>query len=216
MRKIMTLALCLAAGVASLVSCGNSSKVTANSTDNEAIRNILSRKSVRSFTDQEITEEQMNVMLRAAMAAPSGRDIRPWSFVILRDREQYAGIFGDKNFNMRIYMKSAAVVVICADTTVVMKARKDPDTSMSIQPNGTWRDDMGACTENFLLAAESLGLGAVWTACYPYPDRYLPVKKALGLPEEVVPYCVVAVGWPDTQYEPKDKWDPERIHYGKW
>ena len=216
MRKIMTLALCLAAGIASLVSCGNSSKVTANSTDNEAIRNILSRKSVRSFTDQEITEEQMNVMLRAAMAAPSGRDIRPWSFVVLRDREQYAGIFGDKNFNMRIYMKSAAVVVICADTTVVMKARKDPDTSMSIQPNGTWRDDMGACTENFLLAAESLGLGAVWTACYPYPDRYLPVKKALGLPEEVVPYCVVAVGWPDAQYEPKDKWDPERIHYGKW
>ncbi len=216
MKRIMTLALCLAAGIASLVSCGNSSKVAADSLDNAAIRNILSRKSVRSFTDQQVTEEQMNVMLRAAMAAPSGRDIRPWSFVVLRDKSQYDRIFGDKNFNMRIFQKASAVVVICADTTVVMKARKDPDRSMSIQPNGTWRDDMGACTENFLLAAESLGLGAVWTACYPYPDRYESVKRELGLPAEVMPYSVIAVGYPDAQYEPKDKWDPERIHFDKW
>ena len=212
----MTLALCLAAGIASLASCGNSSKVASDSLDNAAIRNILSRKSVRSFTEQQVTDEQMNVMLRAAMAAPSGRDIRPWSFVVLRDRSQYPRIFGEKNFNMRIFNKASAVVVICADTTVVMKARKDPDTSMSIQPNGTWRDDMGACTENFLLAAESLGLGAVWTACYPYPDRFVSVKRELGLPEEVMPYSVIAVGYPDAQYEPKDKWDPERIHYDKW
>lgn len=216
MKRIMTLALCLAAGIVSMVSCGNPSKVAADPLGNAAISNILSRKSVRSFTDQDITEEQMNVMLRAAMAAPSGRDIRPWSFVVLRDRTQYARIFGEDNFNMRIYQKAAAVVVVCADTTVVMKARKDPDRSMSIQPNGTWRDDMGACTENLLLAAESLGLGAVWTACYPYPDRYEPVKRELGLPSEVVPYAVIAIGWPDALYEPKDKWDPGRIHFDKW
>ncbi len=212
----MKLALCLAAGIASLASCCNSSKTAAGSLDNAAIQNILSRKSVRSFTDQQVSEEQMTVMLRAAMAAPSGRDIRPWSFVVLRDKSQYDRIFGDKNFNMRIFQKASAVVVICADTTVVMKARKDPDRSMSIQPNGTWRDDMGACTENFLLAAESLGLGAVWTACYPYPDRYESVKRELGLPSEVMPYSVIAVGYPDAQYEPKDKWDPERIHFDKW
>ena len=212
----MTLALCLAAGIASLVSCGNSSKTAAGSLDNDAIRNILSRKSVRSFTDQEVTEEQMNVMLRAAMAAPSGRDIRPWSFVVLRDKSQYPRIFGEKNNNMRIFNKAAAVVVICADTTVVMKARKGQLADAIWEEGGTWRDDMGACTENFLLAAESLGLGAVWTACYPYPDRYVSVKKELGLPEEVMPYSVIAVGWPDAKYEPKDKWDPARIHYGKW
>lgn len=216
MKRIMTFAFCLAAGITSLVSCGNSSKVAADPLDNAPIRNILSRKSVRSFTDREVTDEQVNVILRSAMAAPSGRDIRPWSFVVLRDRGQYGRIFGDDNFNMRIYLKSSVVVVVCADTTVVMKARKDPDRPMSIQPNGTWRDDMGACTENLLLAAESLGLGAVWTACYPYTDRYEPVKRELGLPSEVVPYAVIAIGWPDALYEPKDKWDPERIHYDKW
>lgn len=187
-----------------------------NGTDNAAIANIMSRKSVRSFTDQDVSEEQMTAMLRCAMASPSGMNIQPWSFVVVKDKSRFEEVFGAENFNMRIFRQAAAVVVFCADTTVVRPPKDNPDAPGIVQPNRIWRDDMGACTENFLLAAESLGLGAVWTACYPYPDRMDPVRKALSLPSNVVPYCSVAVGYPANDENPKDKWKPERIHYENW
>ena len=177
--------------------------------------NILSRKSVRSYTADTIPAAVMENLLRAAMAAPSGRNIQPWSFVVLSDTNRYDEIFGD-NHNMAMFKQSAAIVVMCADTTVVRPPRDNPDAPAVQQPNGIWRDDMGAVTENLLLAAEAYGLGACWTACYPYVDRMAPVKQALGLPATVVPYSVVPIGYPAGDEQPKDKWDPARIHYGKW
>lgn len=177
--------------------------------------NILSRKSVRSYTSDTIPSAVMENLLRAAMAAPSGRNIQPWSFVVLKDTSRYDEIFGD-NFNLSMYKQSAAVVVLCADTTVVRPPRENPDAPAVQQPNNIWRDDMGAVTENLLLAVEAYGLGACWTACYPYPDRMAPVKQALCLPETVVPYSVVPIGYPAGGEQPKDKWDPSRIHYERW
>ena len=177
--------------------------------------NILSRKSVRSYTADTIPAAVMENLLRAAMAAPSGRNIQPWSFVLLSDTSRYDEIFGD-NHNMAMFKQSAAIVVLCADTTVVRPPRDNPDAPAVQQPNGIWRDDMGAVTENLLLAVEAYGLGACWTACYPYVDRMAPVKQALGLPATVVPYSVVPIGYPAGDEQPKDKWDPARIHYGKW
>lgn len=175
--------------------------------------NILSRKSVRSYTEQKLTDGQIETLLRAAMAAPSGSNIQPWSFVVLTDPSEYDTIF-EGNFNMDKFKQAAAVIVLCADTTVTRTPRGggEPVTV----PNGTWRDDLGAATENLLLAAESMGLGAVWTASYPYEDRYMPPKKALGLPDTVIPYSIVPVGYPAGDEQPKDKWDPARIHYGRW
>ena len=177
--------------------------------------NILSRKSVRSYTADTIPAAVMENLLRAAMAAPSGRNIQPWSFVVLNDTSRYDEIFGD-NHNMSMFKQSAVVVVICGDTTVVRPPRDNPDAPAVQQPSGTWRDDMGAVTENLLLAVEAYGLGACWTACYPYLDRMAPVKQALGLPATVVPYSVVPIGYPAGDEQPKDKWDPSRIHYGRW
>lgn len=183
--------------------------------NNPSIRNIMSRKSVRSFKDQPIPQEKMEAMLKAAMAAPSGMNVQPWSFVLITDKSNYEKIF-EGNFNMKIFKSAAAVVAICADTTITRIPGQGGDGTPVTMPNRIWRDDMGACTENFLLAAESLGLGAVWTACYPYLDRMEPVRAALGLPLQVVPYSLVAVGYPDGENTPKDKWKPERIHYEMW
>ena len=162
------------------------------------MENILSRKSVRSYTDRKLTDAQIETLLRAAMAAPSGRNLQPWSFVVLTDPSEYDTIF-EGNFNLDKFKQAAAVIVLCAEQT-----------------GNTWRDDLAAATENLLLAAESMGLGAVWTASYPYEDRYLPPKKALGLPDTVIPYSIVPVGYPAGDEQPKDKWDPARIHYGRW
>ena len=111
-------------------------------------------------------------------------------------------------------MQSASVFVLCADTTVTRTPR---DGGQPVRmPNGTWRDDLGAATENLLLAAESMGLGACWTASYPDVNRYMPPKKALGLPDTVLPYAIVPVGYPAGDEQPKDKWDPAKVHYGRW
>ena len=205
---LMATAALLAAG------CQCRQEPTANPAET-VMTNILQRKSVRSYTSDTIPAEVMENLLRAAMAAPSGRNLQPWSFVVLTDKSQYDSIFGD-NFNIRMFKASATVVVVCADTTAMMPPRDNRDAAPVRQPNHLWRDDMGAVTENLLLAAEAHGLGACWTACYPYPDRMDPVRKALELPATVVPYCVVPIGYPAGSEQPKDKWDPNRIHYGRW
>ena len=215
MKKSLLLSAALLTALA-LSSCGSGEK-TAPSTgvDNETIRTIMNRKSVRAFTDQAIPAEYMEAMLNAAMAAPTGSNIQPWHFVVLTDKTQYEKVF-ENNFNMRIFNSAAAVVVFCGDTTVTRPPRDNPDGAPVTRPSGTWRDDLGACTENFLLAAESLGLGAVWTAAYPYSERYASMKRELGMPDNILPYCAVAVGYPANDEQPKDKWKPERIHFDKW
>ena len=179
------------------------------------LSNILQRKSVRSYTSDTIASDVMENLLRAAMAAPSGRDWRPWSFVVITDKSRLGEIF-EGNFNMPKFEQAAAIVVICADTTVSRPPADNPNGEPVVQVNHLWRDDMGAVTENLLLLAEAYGLGACWTACYPYADRMEPVKRALALPATVVPYCVVPIGYPAGNEQPKDKWDPARIHYNVW
>ena len=213
MKKLITLAM----ATLFLASCNNNTETsTPEPQDNNAISTIMNRKSVRSYSGEAVSDSMINELLRAAMAAPSGMNVQPWHFVVLRDTAAYTDIFGTDNFNLEMFKQASAVVVFCADTTVTRPPRENPDAPAETKPNKIWRDDMGACTENFLLAAEANGLGACWTALYPYPDRMAPVTKALGLPENCVVYCAVPVGRPAGDNQPKDKWKPERIHQERW
>ena len=125
--------------------------------------NIFARKSVRSYIkDQAIGSDTIQNILRAAMAAPSGMDVRPWSFVVLRDKSNFENLF-EGNMNLRKFQEAAVVIVVCADTTMAKRGTYDG----SRVPNPIWRDDMGACTENLLLAVEAYGLGAVWRKSRP-------------------------------------------------
>ena len=164
--------------------------------------NIFSRKSVRAYTDQDVTPEQVETILRAAMAAPSGMNVQPWRFVVVRDQDTKKKLA--VGFNKMI-AKAPVVIVVCGKTTGKMGGE-----------NHNWTADCAAATENLLLAVEALGLGAVWTACYPYEDRMNPAIEALGLPKEITPYCIVPIGYPTGKDKPKDKWKPENIHYDKW
>ena len=167
-----------------------------------ALDNIFSRKSVRSYTDQPVSQEQVETILKAAMAAPSGMNAQPWRFVVVREQATK-----DKlaiGFNKMI-AKAPVVIVVCGKTTNKLGGT-----------NNNWTADCAAATENLLLAVEAIGLGAVWTACYPYDERMNPAIEALGLPDNVKPYCIVPVGYPAGNDKPKDKWRPENIHYEKW
>lgn len=163
--------------------------------------NIFARKSVRTYTDQPVSAEQVETLMRAAMAAPSGMNVQPWRFVVVSDqavKEQIAG-------RNQMIVKAPVAIVVCGQTML----REDT-------PNGNWTADCAAATENLLLAAEAIGLGAVWTAAYPYEDRMNGIIDALSLPDDVKPYCVVPVGYPGGDEQPKDKWKPENIHYDRW
>ena len=164
--------------------------------------NIHARKSVRSYTEEPVTPEQVETLLRAAMAAPSGKNVQPWRFVVVTRPETKKKLA--VGFNKMIATAPVAIV-ICGLTA-----------NPSGIANNNWTADCAAATENLLLAAESLGLGAVWTACYPYDDRMQPAIEALGLPDDVTPYCIVPVGHPAGDNKPKNKWNPDHIHYEKW
>ena len=212
MKKVT---LMLAAAAMLFAACCTKQEATPADPAEVVMQNILSRKSVRSYTGDSIPAAVMENLLRAAMSAPTGMDIRPWSFVVLTDKSQYETIF-EGNGNMKKFMESGAVVVVCADTTVTRPTREDPDGPAVTRPNPMWRDDVAAATENLLLAVEAHGLGACWTACYPFENTMAPVRKNLGLPDNVVPYAVVPIGYPSTENTPKDKWDSSRIHYDRW
>ena len=76
--------------------------------------------------------------------------------------------------------------------------------------------DCSTAAQNILLAAESMGLGAVWTAAYPYPERMQVVRDALQLPEHIIPLTVIPLGYPTGQEKPKNKFNEQQIHYNKW
>ncbi len=214
MKKMIFLVA--AALIMASCTCNKDESVATPSNAEATMATIMNRKSVRSYTGEAVSDSTITLLLRAAMAAPSGRNIQPWHFVVLRDTSRYTAIFGEDNFNMPMFKASSAVVIFCADTTVTAPPRDNPQGEAVTRPNGLWRDDLGACTENFLLAVESMGLGAVWTALYPYPERFAPVKESLVLPDNVMPYCAVPIGVPTGDDQPKDKWKPERIHYNQW
>lgn len=203
-------------GLAMAVSCCDKQETVASDNKSDAaIDVIMQRKSVRAYADSAIADDVIQKLLHCAVAAPSGMDIRPWHIVVMTDKSQYDSLFAG-NFNMEKFKQAGAVFVFCADTTVTRPPRENPDAPAVTTPNSMWRDDMGACTENFLLAVEACGLGAVWTACYPFHDRMDPVAEYLKLPGNVVPYCIVPVGYPAGENQPKNKWDESRIHYNKW
>ncbi len=167
-----------------------------------AISNIMTRTSIRQYTNEPVTKADIETMLRAGMAAPTAVNKQPWHFVAVTDKAKLAELAGRRNM-----IKQAGVaIVVCGN---MGKALQGPAQAF-------WVQDCSAATENILLAANALGLGAVWTGCYPMDDRVAEVSKVLKLPETIVPLCVIAIGHPAEQPTPKDKWKPENVSYNEF
>ncbi|MCD7898612.1 MAG: nitroreductase family protein [Bacteroides sp.] len=180
-------------------SCSSTPQLGVQSSDNPVMDNILSRKSVRKYQDKSIEPEKMDLLMRAGMAAPSGRDVRPWEFVIVNERARLDTMAASLPY-AKMLTHAPCAIIVCGDS-----AR-----------SFYWYLDCSAAAQNILLAAESIGLGAVWTAAYPYEDRMKVVSETLELPAHILPLCVIPVGYPDGEYQPKDKSDRSKIHYNKY
>lgn len=189
-----------------LSSCSNTksnNKAMSKKAVNPTIEIIHQRKSVRNFTEQKVTDEQVDILLAAAMAAPTGKNRQPWEFIVVRDREVMDSWAGKLPYAKMLKQASLAIVV-CGNSN---------------EENGGssyWEVDCSAATQNLLLAAESMGLGAVWTAAYPYADRESVVRDEYNMPDDIRVLNIIPIGYPTGKEKPKDKYKPEKIHYGKW
>lgn len=167
---------------------------------NETLEVIHNRKSVRHFTSQTVSKDQIETLLKAGMAAPTAVNRQPWAFYVVTQREILDALGQQLPYAKMLHQAQAAIVV-CGDM----------EKAGNLKDEGYWVQDCSAATENILLAAESIGLGAVWTASYPYDDRTQVVIKALNLPEKHIPLNVIPIGYPTGEDMPKNKWNPDNI-----
>ena len=197
MNKLRFLGLMVLAMI-TMGACNNFSKTDA------VLENIHSRKSVRQFTSEEVSPEHIEIMLKAAMAAPTAVNYQPWRFIVVSGRENLDKLSENLPY-AKMLTQATLAIVVCGETTW-----------MGGNENPFWSQDCSAATQNMLLAAEALGLGAVWTGVYPDYQRARDLSDFLGLPGNVQPLCCIPIGHHDGTTQPKDKWKPENIHYGKW
>lgn len=165
---------------------------------------IHSRKSVKSFTGATVSPENLDKIIRAGMAAPTAVNKQPWSFVIVTDKKKIdelaAGLPNARGIN-----KAGAVIIVCTE----------PEKA-NLQSKDFAIIDASLASENILLATEAMGLGGHWTASYPYEDKMKHVRTVLGIPTSVIPLNVILVGVPTGADKPKDKYQKDKIHWGKW
>lgn len=163
---------------------------------------IFSRASVRSFGGRKVETEKIEALMRAAMAAPSACNQQPWEFVVVTEPETlrrlsecspYAGCLRQAPLGIAVCMRTEGL--------------RAPDYAQI---------DASAATENILLEAVHLGLGAVWLGIAPVPERMEAVRQVIGAPETIQPFGLVACGYPDKPVVPANRYDPARVHYEKW
>lgn len=176
-----------------------------NAKSDLVMENILNRKSVRKYTKEEVKKEQLEMLVRAGMAAPSARNSQPWLFFVINDRAILDNL-AKQLPNAKMLLNAKAAIVVCGN---LQKALEGDGREF-------WVQDCSAATQNILLAAESMGLGAVWTGAYPRKETVNIIKVELGLPEHIVPLNVIPIGWQTGEEKPKQKYTEENIRWNKW
>ncbi len=163
---------------------------------------VLDRRSIRKYTAQPVDDRTVERLLKAAMSAPSAGNQQPWQFVVIRDARTKERI-------PQVHPYSAMV----PNAPVVILVCGDPE---GIQWPGYWVQDCAAATENLLIEACALGLGAVWLGVHPLEEREEGVRRLLGIPDRIVPFALVPVGYPAEQKPSSGRYDAARVHREAW
>lgn len=163
---------------------------------------IFERRSIRRYTDQNITKEQVQQLFKAAFAAPSAGNRQSWQFIVVDDRDILDNIT-KVHPHSQMLKEAALAIVVCGDTSV------------ELYP-GYFAQDCSAATENILLAATEMGLGSVWLGVYPRTDRVHDITEIFKLPDGIVPFSIISLGYPAEKKEPSNRYDENKIHYNKW
>ena len=167
----------------------------------EAMEAIMSRRSIRRYIDKKIPEEIVTKLLEAAMNAPSAHNRQPWHFIVIDDRETLKKIPEYHQYSKMLEQASHAIVVLGDN---------------NIQTTDFWIHDCSAATENILIAANALGLGAVWLGVHPSEALIEGTRKLFNIPAHVTPLGIISLGYPEEIKPPRKNYNPERVHRNKW
>ncbi len=204
-----TIAILLAATVATLSFClvfqnyaPETEGITEVPSENEVYTNILTRNSVRSYTDEPITDDLIEKLLRAGMAAPTAGNGQPWEFYVIHDTAIIKQMNTVTKYAAPMNERAPLAIVVCGV----------PSEAFPVEPR-YWVQDVSAATENILLSAHALGLGAVWCGVYPGEDRVETLRKLIDAPDHLIPFNIIMIGHPDSETPVKDKWKPSKVHH---
>jgi len=168
----------------------------------DAIEAILTRRSIREYIKKSIDDKTLKELLEAAMSAPSAGNEQPWHFILINDPKILKEVPSFHNHAKMLSDASTAILVCC---------------DKRLEKHGEmWIQDCSAATENILIAVNAKGLGAVWLGIYPRDERVNGMRKLLGLPEHIIPFSLISIGYPSEKKPPADRYDASRIHYNKW
>ncbi len=163
---------------------------------------IFSRRSIRKFTPQLLSDDQINDLLKAGMYAPSARNEQPWHFVLIQDKNLLQDISRVHPY-AKMLKEAPLAILICADE----KLEPIP---------GYWALDCAAATQNILLAAHGMGLGGVWLGIYPREERMKDIKELTKLPEHIHPVSLIGIGFPAEIPTHPQRFKTDRIRYNTW
>jgi len=166
------------------------------------LENIFTRRSIRKYTKDPVSEESILTMLKAGMYAPSAVNKQPWHFIVLKDRSVFDEII-KLHPNAGMLTNARLAILVCGDEKLAHAIGYIPC-------------DCSAATQNILLAAHAIGLGAVWVGIYPREERIKGLKSIFNLPEHIIPFSIISIGFPAEVKEIPERFKQERIHYGKW
>ena len=171
---------------------------------NPELNCIFSRRSIRQYLDKPVPEEMLNDLLETAMAAPSAVAKDPWHFIVVQNRETLNTI-ADVLPSAKMLYQATAAFIVCGD---INKA--------NIQAESYLLQDLSAAVENILIAANILELGTCWLGIHPREDRLAGIRQFFDLPDNIIPMCGIAIGWPAEKPEARTRYRSERVHKEKW
>lgn len=166
------------------------------------MKEIFERRSIRKYMDKEVEEEKIQKLLAAAVAAPSAGNEQPWHFIVIKDRERLDQL-AEIHPYAKMLKEAPLAIAVCADLD-------------QQRHQGFWVQDCSAATQNILLEAVSLELGAVWIGCYPAEDREKAISEYLDVPENVKTLSLISIGYPAEEKGEVDRLSDDIIHQEKW
>lgn len=172
----------------------------------DAIQAIMTRKSVRAFTEKSISQEDIHTILQAGMSGPTCVNARQWSFIVVAECDKLAQM-AEANGSPADPLKNAALgILVCGDLSRAFPPAPD-----------YWVIDGAIAAQNMTLAAHALGIGSVWLGTWPQMDRVEKQRTLFGLPEEIIPHSILAFGYPaKADAAARDLFEADRVHYEKW
>ena len=168
----------------------------------DALETLFTRRSIRQYTDAPVSDADLAVLLKAAMAAPSANNRQPWQFLVVRDQARREALARVHPY-AQMAPKAPLCIVVCGEPA----REKTP---------GFWVQDCAAAVQNILLAARALHLGSVWCGVHPVEERVAAVRQVFQIPDDIIPLAVVVVGHPAAPFAEADRFDARNVHYEQW